>query len=123
MVVVTKPYTSPARRRVELGVSAGFIGTGTFTISKPSRIRFFDAVTAGNPVTSGAVFTAAQLQAGVVIFAEGVKASDKVNDVVLTLSLSSGSEAKMLMTAVELFLDIHASRKTTTTLPAALSHL
>ena len=28
----------------------------------------------------------------------------------------------MLMTAVELFLDIHASRKTTTTLPAALSH-
>ena len=94
VVVVTKPYTSPARRRVELGVSAGFIGTGTFTISKPSRIRFFDAVTAGNPVASGAVFTAAQLQAGVVIFAEGVKASDKVNDVVLTLGCRPGQRRR-----------------------------
>jgi hypothetical protein len=121
VVVVRKPYTSPARRRVELGVSAGFIGTSTLTISKPSRIRFFDAVTAGNPVASGAVFTAAELQAGVVIFAEGVKASDKVNDVGLTLSLSSGLEASISVTAVELFLDIHASRKTSTTLPAALS--
>lgn len=125
VVVVRKPYTSPARRRIELGASAGFTGTGTFTVSKPDRIRFFDAVTAGNAVAGGAVFTAAQLQAGVVVFAEGVKASDKVDDVVLTLTLSAGGKRgqsiSKALTAVELFLDIHASRTSTTTLPGALN--
>ena len=125
VVVVRKPHTSPARRRIELGVSAGFTGTGTLTVSKPGRIRFFDAVTAGNAVASGAVFTAAQLQAGAVIFAEGIKASDKVDDVVLTLSLSAGGKrgqsASKAMTAVELFLSVHASRTSKTTLPGALT--
>jgi hypothetical protein len=125
VVVVRKAYTSPARRRIELGASAGFTGTGTFTVSKPGRIRFFDAVTAGNAVASGAVFAAAQLQAGVVIFAEGIKASDKVDDVVLTLTLSAGGKrgqsASKALTAVELFLDLHASRTSTAALPGALT--
>lgn len=124
VVVVRKPFTNPARRRVELRASADFTGTGTFTVSKPGRIRFFDAATAGNPVASGTVFTAAQLQAGVTVFAEGIKPSDKVDDIVLTLTLSAGgkrgSSASKPVTAVELFLDVHASRTSRTTLPAAL---
>lgn len=125
VVVVRKPYTTPTRRRIELRATADFTGTGTFAVSKPDRVRFFDADTAGNPVANGAVFTAVQLQAGVVIFAEGTKPSDKVDDVVVSLSLSAGGKrgqsASKPMTAVELLLDLHASRTTTTTLPAALS--
>ncbi|WP_020579055.1 peptidoglycan-binding protein [Actinopolymorpha alba] len=125
VVVVRKPYTNPARRPVVLKVSTAFKGSGTFTVSKAGSIRFFDAVTAGNAVASGTVFTSDQLVAGVTVFAEGAKASDKVGDVVLKLSLivdgKKGLSATKPMTAVELFLDIHQSRTSTTRAPAPLA--
>ncbi|MET8534248.1 peptidoglycan-binding protein [Streptomyces sp. NPDC005065] len=125
VVVVKKPQTSPARRPVVLKSSTAFTGSGKLTISKAGPIEFFDAVTAGNRVADGAVFTSVQLQAGVTIFAAGAKASDKLGDVVLTLSLTvdgkKGLSAKKAMTAVELTLDLHASRTSKTTDPAAMT--
>ncbi|MEU3461966.1 peptidoglycan-binding protein [Streptomyces sp. NPDC006733] len=124
-VVVKKPQTSPARRPVELKASTAFTGSGKLSISKAGPIEFFDAVTGGNQVADGAVFTSAQLQAGVTIFAAGVRASDQVGDVVLTLALTvdgkKGLSAKKAMTAVALTLDLHASRTARTTDPAAMT--
>jgi hypothetical protein len=61
----------------------------------------------------------------VTIFAEGVAASDKVGDVVLKLSLTVGGKAGLSttqpITAVELTLDLHASRTSAGSLPAALN--
>jgi outer membrane protein OmpA-like peptidoglycan-associated protein len=112
VVVVRKSHTNPARRRVVLKVSKPFKGSGTLTVSKPEPIQFFNAVTGGNVVASGTVFTGTQLAAGVAIFAEGVKASDTVGDVVLELSLAvdgkKGRSAIQTMTAVALTLDIAA---------------
>ncbi len=124
LVLVRKPYTNPARRQVVLKASNTFNGSGAFTVSKPGLIQFFDAATAGKAVASGTTFTSDQLVAGVTIFAEGVKASDDVHDVVLKLSLTAdgkrGLSATKMMTAVELFLDIHQSRKTKTAAPAPI---
>ena len=125
VVVVPKPHTNPARRPVVLKVSTAFTGTGTFTVSKAGRIQFFDAIANGNPVASGAVFTSAQLVSGVTIFADGVLASDKVGDVELKLSLTVGGKQGLSdtqkMTAVELILDIHASRTAKGAAPAPLT--
>lgn len=125
LVLVRKPYTNPARRRVVLKASHAFNGSGAFTVSKPGLIQFFDAATAGKAVVSGTTFTSDQLIAGVTIFAEGVKASDDVDDVVLRLSLTvdgtRGQSAMQKMTVVELFLDIHQSRTSRGTLPAPLA--
>ena len=125
IVIVPKPSTHPARRKLVLKASTAFTGSGTFTLSKQGTIRFFDAAAAGNPVASGATFTSAQLQAGVDLFAEAVKVSDKLGDVDLTLQLTvdgkKGLAAKQKMTAVELFLDLHGSRTSTTTLPTPLA--
>jgi hypothetical protein len=125
IVIVPKPSTHPARRKVVLKASTAFTGSGAFTLSKQGTIRFFDAVAAGNPVASGATFTSAQLQTGVEIFAEAIKVSDKVGDVELTLQLTVGGKkglaAKQKMTAVELFLDLHGSRTSTTVLPVPLA--
>jgi hypothetical protein len=124
LVLVRKPYTNPARRPVVLKASNTFNGSGAFTVSKPGLIQFFDAATAGKAVASGTTFTSDQLVAGVTIFAEGVKASDDVDDVVLKLSLTvdgnRGLSATKMMTAVELFLDIHQSRKSKTAAPAPI---
>ncbi|MEV8377681.1 peptidoglycan-binding protein [Kribbella sp. NPDC056861] len=124
-VVVKKGLSVPARRPVVLKCSTAFTGSGTLTIAPADRIRFFDAVTAGAAVASGATFTSAQLLAGVTIFAEGVKASDKLGDVVLTLSLTvdgkKGLSAKKAMTAVELFLDLHQSRRSLAADPLPLT--
>ncbi|WP_328331072.1 peptidoglycan-binding protein [Kribbella sp. NBC_00382] len=124
-VVVKKATTVPARRPVVLKCSTAFNGSGALTIALADRIKFFDAVTAGGVVASGATFTSAQLLAGVTIFAEGAKASDKVGDVVLTLSLTvdgkKGLAAKKAMTAVELFLDLHQSRTSTAADPLPLT--
>lgn len=125
LVLVRKPYTNPALRRVVLKASHAFNGSGAFTVSKPGLIQFFDAATAGKAVVSGTTFTSDQLVAGATIFAEGVKASDDVDDVVLRLSLTvdgkRGQSAMQKMTAVELFLDIHQSRTSRGTPPAPLA--
>ena len=125
VVIVRKPHTNPARRPVVLKVSKAFTGSGAFTVSKPGQILFFDAVTNGNPVATGAVFTSAQLVAGVTIFADGAAASDKAGDVELKLSLTvdgkKGLSGTLKMTAVELTLDIHQSRTAAGTAPAPLA--
>ncbi len=112
-VVVRKPHTSPARQQIVLRASTAFTGTGTFTVSS-AAITFFDAAAAGNQVPSGTVFAAAQLAAGVTIFAEGAMASAALGDVGLTLQLTVGGtpglSATRAMTAVELTLDVGLSR-------------
>jgi|GEM_PF-1362602 len=124
VVVVRKPHTNPARQPVVLRASTAFTGTGTFTVSS-AAITFFDAAAAGSQVPGGTVFTAAQLAAGVTIFAEGATASGALGDVVLTLQLTvngtPGLSATKAMTSVELFLDLHASRTSAAALPAALT--
>lgn len=115
-VVVRKPHTAPARRTVELRVSAALTGSGTFTRSS-DRVRFFDALAGGSEITfDGAdnVFTGPQLAAGHTIFAEGSSVSAAVDDVTLTLALTVGGTpgltATHQLTSVELTLDIGLSR-------------
>lgn len=110
-VLVRKPHTNPARQPVVLRASSAFTGTGTLTASS-AAITFFDAAAGGSQVPGGTVFTAAQLAAGVTIFAEGTTASAALGDVVLTLQLTvngtPGLSATKTMTSVELTLDIAA---------------
>jgi hypothetical protein len=123
VVVVRKPAANPARKPVQLKVSAAFTGSGTFTRSK-NNIRFYTALTAGTELTFNGVdnvFTDAQLMAGVTIFADGDSASSAIDDVELTLTLSNGKKTVVKMTAVELTLDICGSRTAAGTDPAALS--
>ena len=125
-VVVKKPHTNPARRAVTLGVTGPFTGTGTLTRTNDA-IRFFDAAAGGNEILfdgTDNVFTDAQLVAGHQIFAEGARASVAVDDVTITLALTVGGTpglaTALQMTSVELTLDVHASRTSTTALPPPL---
>jgi hypothetical protein len=129
IVVVKKPHTSPARQRVTLRSSSRFPRTGTLTIASPTvpiPIRFFTAAAGGTEITSGHVFTGAELSRGVTLFAEGSAPSVGANDVTLTLSLAAGSiptgpDATATMTAVELTLDVAAPRTSPTIDPPPLS--
>lgn len=127
VVVVTKPHTNPARSPVVLSVTAGFAGTGTFTRSS-DNVRFFDAAAGGTEVQFDGidnVFTSDQLSAGVTLFAQGSAPSAAVDDVTLTLALTvngtPGFSSTHQMTAVEVFLDLHASRTAAGVDPAALT--
>ena len=126
-VVVRKPHTTPARRPVVLRVSEAFTGSGRFERSS-DLVRFFDAVAGGTELTFDGVdnvFTDAQLLAGVTLFAEGRAASAAPDDVTLTLALTVGGTPGLVathrMTAVELFLDLHESRRAVGVDPVALS--
>lgn len=128
VVVVKKSYTNPARQLVTLRTDGPFVGTGTFERSSDA-VRFFDAAVAGNEITfndTDNVFTGAQLTAGVQLFAEGATASASLDDVQLTLALTStglliGPPATATMTSVELTLDIAISRVTPGVDPVPLS--
>ncbi|WP_344249476.1 peptidoglycan-binding protein [Isoptericola hypogeus] len=127
VVVVRKPHTSPARRPVRLTVSGPFTGSGRLDRSS-DRVRIFDAAAGGTELTfDGAdnVFDAARLVTGVTLFAEGGAASGAVGDVTLTLQLTVGGtpglSASAVLTAVELFCDLHASRTAVGVDPAPLS--
>jgi outer membrane protein OmpA-like peptidoglycan-associated protein len=121
-VLVKKPHTNPARKKVTLKTTAGFNRSGTFTVSSATNaVRFFDRATGGNPVvipSTGKVFTGSQLTSGVDLFVEGANPSASFDDIGLKLSLQAGgagsvpvaSDATESMTAVELTLDICASR-------------
>jgi outer membrane protein OmpA-like peptidoglycan-associated protein len=112
-VVVPKPHTNPGRVAVTLGTDGPFFRSGTLTRSS-AAIRFFTAATGGTEITFNGtdnVFTGAQLTAGVQLFAEGAVASAAPDDVVLTLTLTTGRTpvgppAVATMTSVELTLDI-----------------
>ncbi|WP_324651568.1 peptidoglycan-binding protein [Georgenia sp. H159] len=126
VVVVRKPHTNPARRPVELRTPA-FTGSGLLERSSDA-VAIFDAVTGGTELTFDGVdnvFTSDQLEAGVTLFAEGRTASAAVGDVELTLTLTVGGTPGLVathrMTAVELLLELHASRTAAGTDPAALT--
>jgi outer membrane protein OmpA-like peptidoglycan-associated protein len=127
VVVVKKPHTNPARRPVTLATSTPFTGSGRLDRSS-DRVRLFDAVAGGAELAFDGVdnvFTAARLAAGVTLFAEGRAPSAALADVTLTLVLtvggSPGLSATHAMTAVELLLELHASRTAAGVDPAALS--
>jgi outer membrane protein OmpA-like peptidoglycan-associated protein len=126
-VVVKKPHTNPARQPVVLRASTAFNGSGTLTRSSDA-VRFFDAVAAGNEIAfdgTDNVFTAAQLQAGHTIFAEGARASAAVRDIELRLALTVGTTPGLVathaMTVVELTLDIGLSRPAAGGAPPVMS--
>jgi hypothetical protein len=122
IVVVKKPYTNPKRTPVTLKTDKSFTGTGTFTVSQAVKdaVEFFKQPTGGSKITftnKDNEFPGAQLQVGVKVFAAAVKPSAGLDDVVLTLALSGGTQVKLppavaKLTAVELTLDICQSRTT-----------
>ena len=127
VVVVRKPHTTPTRRPVTLRVDNPFNGAGTFNRSS-DRIRFFTAATGGTEITFNGtdnVFTAAQLTAGHTVFVEGVRHSDAVNDVELSLTLTVGGQPGFTdhetMTSLELTLDIGLSRPAAGAAPPVMS--
>jgi Putative peptidoglycan binding domain/OmpA family len=127
VVVVRKAHTNPARRVVTLRVSTGFTGSGRLDRSGDA-VRVFDAAAGGAELAFDGVdnvFTDAQLTAGVTLFAEGRAASAAVGDVTLTLALTVGGTPGLstthTMTAVELLLELHESRRVAGTDPLPLS--
>jgi hypothetical protein len=130
IVVVEKSYTNPARQTVRLGINpltSTLAGTGIFTRSD-DRVRFFR--TAGNEITFDGrdnVFTDAELNAGVTLFAEGNRPSAALDDVQLSLTFRDtarrqiGTPVTATMTAVELTLDICESRAASGIDPPPLS--
>ncbi|WP_322748769.1 MULTISPECIES: OmpA family protein [unclassified Frankia] len=128
-VVVRKPGSNPPRQWCRLSVDAAFTGSGTFTRSSDA-VRFFDpAVGVTEMAFDGTdnVFTAAQLRAGIELFAEGRRASAAVDDVELRLALTvagqPGHAAEARMTAVELTLDVCASRTAPVVDPPPLANV
>ncbi|PSB20965.1 hypothetical protein C7B65_06055 [Phormidesmis priestleyi ULC007] len=128
IVVVKKSYTNPARQLVTLKTDAEFIGAGTLERSN-NAIRFFIAATGNTEITFNGtdnVFDGAQLTAGVPLFAEGATPSTTIDDVQLTLTLSSvdllvGPPKTATMTAVELTLEIGDRRSAPGVDPVPLS--
>lgn len=125
-VLVKRPYTNPPPTKVTLRTDAGFTGTGTFTVSN-QNIAFTKPGAAAPMKFDGTdnVFAGTDLTAGVVLSAEGVKASAAKDDVELTLTLAGGGKingppAKAKLTAVELLLDICDPRTGAGADPAAL---
>ncbi|MFI5382412.1 MAG: hypothetical protein ACHRHE_24205, partial [Tepidisphaerales bacterium] len=127
VVLVKKPWNNAPRRPVTLKTDAPYDGNGTLTITGTS-VKFFDAPTAGNEITSAAnnVFPGDKLKDGVQIHAEGVSASASMKDVGLTLALSGGTlkvkpPADAKLTAIEAVLDICGERTVAGTDPVALA--
>ncbi len=128
VVVVKKSYTNPARQLVTLKTDSEFIGSGTLERSS-NAIRFFTAATGNTEITFNGtdnVFDGAQLTAGIPLFAEGETPSTTVDDVQLTLTLSSvdllvGSPSTATMTGVELTLEIGDRRSALGVDPVPLS--
>src|SRR5262249_24518881 len=120
LVVLKKHNCNPARVQVRLGVNAAFTGSGTgrFTRSR-NTVKFFTAATAGTEVTFNGndnVFTAAQLTAGVQLFAEGGTVSGALQDTDLRLELfvgtnAFGTPAAGKATCIELTMDLFQSRR------------
>lgn len=119
VVVVKKSHTNPARQQVTLGTDQPLNGEATGTLTRSSvAVRFFTAAVGGTEITFNGtdnVFTGQQLTAGMQLFAEGAIPSTALNDVILTLTLSSasllpGPPVTAAMTAVELTLDVALSR-------------
>jgi len=130
LVVLRKHNCSPARKQVRLGVNGSFSapGTGRFTRSI-NKVRFFTAATAGTEITFNGtdnVFTAAQLTAGVQLFAEGGAVSTSQEDTDLKIELLVGTNpigtpAAGKGTCVDLTVELFQSRPAPTTDPAPMA--
>ena len=117
-VVVKRLHTAPTRPSITLRTTAPLPAgrTGTLTVVATSgEIRLFTAAGAEITAASNNVFTRAQLNAGVQVFAEGITACAAANDIQLLLTLSAGNPAAGIpgstrLTAVALTLDIGLTR-------------
>src|SRR5260221_10938342 len=75
IVVVKKPITKPARKKVTVQTDVPFARSGALTRSN-KKIRFFTAAVGGGEIVFNGkdnVFTGVQLTAGHILFAEGAK--------------------------------------------------
>jgi hypothetical protein len=120
-VVVKKSYTSPARVVVTLKVSSNFRRSGTIsrTVTPTSGdIHIFTTATGTTEIdfvtNTNTTFSAAQLNAGVRLFAEAEKPSLNLDDFQLTLTLAPGPTpigppATATLTAVQLGLDVRGT--------------
>ena len=117
LVMVPKPYTSPRNVEFTVRINSSFSRTGILTpsgnvgaidILKPDGTKVkFDG--------QDNEFSGLQLQAGVRLFARGVRASGALDDFTLTLDLAAGPTpvgppVSISFTAVELLLDICVPR-------------
>lgn len=113
VVVVKRPYTTPARQAVKLRTDMAFDGTGLLARSGVI-IDLYSVPTGGVALKFDGTdnkFTGDQLTGGVTLYAQGVKPSAALDDLVLTLALSGGSkkngpDATHDMTSVEITLDV-----------------
>ncbi len=129
IVIVEKPHTRPERRKVTLKTSGKSSRSGTFTVSEnPDKVKIYEDKTTDKEISIPAALTKEQLTKGVDWFIAGVQSSSAADDIELTLSLDPNPSNSMpdappataRITAVELTLDICASRKDATTPPEAL---
>lgn len=132
VVAVRKPHTRPDRHRVVVQTASPFTRDGVLTRSSDA-IRLFDRARGGTEIVFDAnnqhTFTGQELTRGQRLFAEGASASGAVDDVLLTLTLDDGGgaapfagvPARVRMTAVDVRLEIFASRPAPGTAPPALS--
>jgi hypothetical protein len=120
-VMVKKAPANPARQPVTLRTNVAFARQGTFNVvagNAPNvRIQFFTALNGGAALALPLQVAGGQMssRSGFRLFAEGLRASGGVDDIELSLTLSDGSPpaglpASAKMTAVELRLDVCASR-------------
>ncbi len=126
VTVVKRPYTNPNPPVVILKTDVPFDGTGTLTRSKDIVDFFRKGSTTPIQFGKDNVFTGADLTKGVELTAVGLKASDSMKDIELTLTLSGGSKkidppAKAKMTSVEVLLDICEPRTSTSADPPVLT--
>jgi hypothetical protein len=126
VAIVKRPYTNPNPAIVILKTDVAFDGTGTLTRSK-AIVDFFRKGSK-TPIQFGKdnTFSGADLTKGIELEAVGLKPSDTVKDIELTLTLSGGSKkidppAKAKMTSVEVLLDICEPRTSASTDPPVLA--
>ncbi len=117
VVLVKRPYTKPKRQPIRLTADIAFDGKAKLTRSSDA-IDLYDAAVGGKKLAFDGKdneFAGDKLGPGVVLYAEGVKPSAAIGDVVFELTLTGGSKpvgppAKDKMTAVELTLEICGPR-------------
>ena len=129
VVVLKKHNCSPARTPVRLGIAGTFTGTGTGRFTRSlNTVKFFNLAINGIEVAFNGtdnVFTAAQLTAGVTLFAEGGAVSTSQQDTDLRLELfvgtnAFGTPAAGKATCLDLTVDLFQSRASRSD-PAAMA--
>ncbi|APR88255.1 hypothetical protein A7982_13604 [Minicystis rosea] len=131
-------YTHPMRQPIQLSTDGPFDGTGTFTCSQPTLVRFWSAPTGGHEIHFDGhdnVFRhgspprwahGATLVGGVTVYAEGATPSLRMDDITITLALTGGSRPRgpddtATLTSVELTLEICRPRPAAGAAPPQLS--